>query len=785
MKKIPILFLLACAVCGASAQLPQGAQKELQEAQEKLKELQNDPQVRAAMQKARQAMDSLRSSPAFHRQMAQSRHRVDSMKKANPANSALAGVTVPDMDNMKLPDLDSVSASIGQASGFLQRVSRSMSQALPKQDAFRHAERLPPLSRQDMTALARSLLQAALRRTGGMTRSVLEKMARDTSINVAATGAFVLASGGSKDAAAILICTGLLKDPADKWAANDLGVYCRDLGQYEKALGCYFYAHRLDSGRSKVIEVNIGWASAYYGDFRTAMSYFDKALALDGSYAEALEGEALLAYQQGDIGKLFGCLAGEISFIGMDGAAGPSDDFAAVCGGAYADHTINGQGQGANPNADHTFDHPPADQGSSQDPPPGADVDPVTYPNFRKVFISDARELMSAHLECIAQAKEAQKSINELVSEEKQTMQKRRPLYTAPYADGNKLVYPKSFARFIDLIDIVEMQFDRRLDWDNKALMKKMDDYRNQVMARDGDMITQYNNGMLKCAKLNGEAATACANELQCTWIPKMYHSKQNDLDVVSRAWDDYDSQVASTIQWFIDATGPLISRVHDQDWNSCLNIERELAVRGAILGSYGDWDYCLGSITTSVVFYIQQPAPACAPIQVAGVKPPDPFSRKPRHIQEFEGPCYDITTGAFGLGLSAEQTCRATTITLEAGPLKVFYTHVGDPVYAQNNGYVNKMGADISVSKDIDIIGVGEGENEKSLLSAGAGVEGKVSLNFDDNWQFTGGSSSVGASANLGSVNLGGIEATRTVEMVSGQLNVNPLSVTTTPPLH
>jgi tetratricopeptide (TPR) repeat protein len=782
MKNTLILFLLACAACGARAQAPRNTQKELQQAQQKLKELQSDPQVRAALQKARHAMDSMKSNPEVQKQMAQSRHLLDSMKKANPA---MAGVTTAGAGKMIVPDIDSLSASLDKAAGVLQNVSQTMNQALPKQDAFHHAERLAALSRQDMTALAGAVLEAASHRTDGMTRTALEKMARDTSINIAATGAFVLASGGSKDAAAFLICTGLLKRPGDRWAVNDLGVYFRDLGRYEKALQCYFYAHRLDSGRSKVIDVNIGWAAAYYGDFTTARSYFEKALALDGNYSQALEGEALLAYQQGDIPKLFACLAREVTSMGVGGASGPSDDFAAVCGEAYADQAVSSGSQGANPNDDHSFDHPAADQGSSQDPPPGAEVDPVTYPNFKKVFISDAKQLMAAHLACIAQAKEAQKSINYLVSEEKQTMQRRKPLYPAPYAEGNKLVYPRSFARFVDLFSIVAMQFDRRLDWDTKALLKKVNAYREQMVPRDGDMMTQYNNGLIKCAKLDGPAGDACVRQLQCTWIPKLYHSKQNDLDVISKAWDDYDSQVASAIQWYIDATGPFISRVHDEDWNRYLNLERELAVRGAILGAYGNWDYCLGAITSPIVYYIQMPAPACAPTEVAGVKPPDPFSRKPKHLQEFEGPCYDITTNSFGLGLSAEETCHATTISLEAGPFKVFYTHVDDPVYAQNNGYANNMGADINVSKEVDIVKVGEGEDEKTLLSGSAGVEGKVSLNFDDNWRFISGSSSVGASASVGGLNLGGIEATRTVEMVSGQLNVNPLSVTTTPPLH
>jgi hypothetical protein len=134
---------------------------------------------------------------------------------------------------------------------------------------------------------------------------------------------------------------------------------------------------------------------------------------------------------------------------------------------------------------------------------------------------------------------------------------------------------------------------------------------------------------------------------------------------------------------------------------------------------------------------------------------------------------------------LSAEETCHSTTIGFKAGPLKLFYTHVNDPIYAQNHEYTNEIGTNIGVSKEVDIVKL-EGKNGagKSIVSAEAGVEGSVDLKFDNNWNFTSGSSSVSASANIGGINMGGISATRTVEMVAGQLNVNPLSVTTTAPL-
>jgi hypothetical protein len=160
-------------------------------------------------------------------------------------------------------------------------------------------------------------------------------------------------------------------------------------------------------------------------------------------------------------------------------------------------------------------------------------------------------------------------------------------------------------------------------------------------------------------------------------------------------------------------------------------------------------------------------------------VNAPDPFSKKPKHIKEYEGPCYDQT---YPLGFGGiEETCHSSKFYIGGGPFKAFYEHMNDPIAAQNNNYTHKIGTDISVSKDVDIVKFGD----KPVVSASAGVEGKLEAQFNDNWQLTGGSSSVGASADIGGLNLGGIEASRTMEVVDGQINVSPLQVKATGPGH
>jgi hypothetical protein len=158
------------------------------------------------MQTAQQAIDKLKMNPQFQKQMAQPAAMLDSAKKTN---SSLSNVNIPDFKDFKLPDFDSLSASMGKAARVAQSINKAMEQSLPKQDASHHAGQLSRVKRNDVIALANALLQGIQPRINNMMRGALDKMANDPSINAAATGAFILASGGSSDAAAYLICKGI------------------------------------------------------------------------------------------------------------------------------------------------------------------------------------------------------------------------------------------------------------------------------------------------------------------------------------------------------------------------------------------------------------------------------------------------------------------------------------------------------------------------------------------------------------------------------------------------
>lgn len=780
LKIIVVFFFLITGPVYLFAQT-KDVQKQIEEAKKKMEQLQSNPQYQQAMQKAQEAMKKLKSDPKIQKEMAANKASLDSMKKTNPA---LANVELPDLNNIQIPaiqNFDSIGKVMNKASAQFQTYSKTMDQAVPKLNAFHHAEKLHQLSQSELLSLANGILKRVKPAFGPADLQNLNAMLKDTSINIPGTGAFLLASGGSTNAAVFLICNGILKDPSNPWAINDLGVYYRNQIDYETALQCYFYANKINQEKNTAINTNIGWAAAYYGDFDGAEKYFDKALAIDNNFTCAIEGEALLAYQKGDFSALLNCLAKEIKFMGISGGSGPSDAFGELCGGLISENnTGNLDNQSTDPNEDHTFDNP----NPRQDPPPGADVDDISYQRYKKVFINDPKQLMQAVGECSLQGIQSMKELKQRSADISQKLRTLKPLVQTPYKDdeGN-LVYPNSFSKYVQLFDLIDQSFEKRTAWYISKLEKKLNPLRKDVVNRDMDMNQQYDNGLLACGKLpDGEPKDACVRELNCKWIPKMYKSKNNDLDVVAKLWDDYYTHTAKAIQWYIDASAPFVSRVHDKGWNEYLNMKRELAVRKTVISAYGRWGEGIGDILSPICVIIQAQAPACAPVEIAGVAP-DPFSKKPKYIKEFEGPCFDIPINSLGIGLTADINCHSTTIGLEAGPLKAFYTHVDDPVYAQNHEYTNEVGTTVSASKEVDIVKLEGKDAEKSIVSASAGVEGSVDLKFDNNWNFTSGSSKIAASAEVAGIDIGGISATRTVEMVAGQLKVNPLQVNTSGP--
>lgn len=610
------------------------------------------------------------------------------------------------------------------------------------------------MSKNSLLALAALTIKSAQSKLDVVSLGNLHTMINDTSINKANIGAFFLATGASPDAALFLICHSIIENPGDIWAINDLGVYYRNTMDYERSLQCFLYANTLDTGKNTAINTNIGWASAYYGDFDAANKYFNKALSVNQNFQSANEGEATVAYARGDIKALFQCLAKEIKYIGGGGSGGgPSGTFASTCGGVYSQNNAeNGGNPSSDPGNDHTFDNSSPDD--APDAPPGADVDDIMFPKFRKAFVSKPEDIAQGFKTGTEQGTAAMHHMKSRVAQLIQMQKGLKPLGQKPYTDAEGyLIYPTNFEKYVDLLAPIDELLGNRLAWYRGKLSVKLKALNKDVSHHDADMVKQYLNALAAC---NDDGA--CERRVKCDWLPRLYGSKNNDLDVIARMWDDYYKKVFGAIQWYVDATGPLISHVHQQGWNQFLNARRQYRVRVAIIGAYSMWTMALGEILTDMCAVIKLPTPDCPPIEMRGVSAPNPFSKKPKHIKEFEGKCYNMK---FDCGIGGiEENCHTTKFFIGIGPAKLFLEHVDDPIYAQNHEYANKVGGTLSADMMIGLNSDNEYKEmgldpEEQFAGAKAGIDAKVEgtlwLQFNANNQITGVGVEGSASAEAG----------------------------------
>lgn len=795
MKGLFTLLTLTILVLPALGQLTPAQQKQLDDARKKLEQLQKDPAIQAKMQRAQQAMNNVKADTSVQRKVDQAGTQLKGVQQDHPE---AAGIQMPGMGNMNVPNLDSINQQLNKGTQMMSSYMGALNQTMPKQNPMLHAEKLPALTTATIKTLAQGILKQVLPKIDPFKKTLL-KTRFDSCRNLAGLGAFLLANGASTNETMYIICNAILKNPADIWSVNNLGVYFRDLLQYEPALQCYFYANSLDSGRSTVLDVNIAWASSYYGDFDAAGKYFSKALAIDEYFLSALEGQALMAYQRGDLGALFKCMTKEVEVmmrnvkgfkLGPRGskqeqAPEPSDEFADMTASAYIRSVGNLEEQ-SDPTEDHSLDNL-ADDEPDQGTPPGADEEDVTYPEYRPIFVGKAEDLRRAQTTCVKFMQGSQSILTTLHKNLTAQLSGLKPLVATTETDGKgTLTVDKSYRRYVDLIAEARRLFDRRVYWFVKQYLKDFAPYPMQMFNRAQDMQKAYLEELKGCP-VDDPAHTACVNRVNCEWIPKMTTTCNSDIESVTRIWNKYWGSIHSTIQWYIDVTGPLISRIHDVGWNGYVNQERIVDVRTAVLQSYNNWASAVMRIPVPILIGV--PIPSCR-IDINGMDPPDPFSQKPKKIHEFQGPCYDHDY-PMGVG-GIQETCHSTKYYIGIGDNKLFWETVKDPLYAQDNNYQNKVGGTVGVSK---LLGVEE-EDKGSGLKFAAGInvkaEGSIWGQWDANGQFTGAGSSVDASAEAsaeiskGNIKVGGsqsvgVDATSTYKVVAGQLQTGPPVISVT----
>lgn len=744
-KTVLIIAGLLFFALHTNAQAPANVQKQMEEAQKKLQQLQSSPQYKEAMQKARQAMQQMKSDTNLQKQMSESGAQLKDLQKTHPE---LAGVQMPDLNKMRIPDVNQLIQKLDTGLNNGMVMMQQFSDATPKQDLLHHAEQLPVLNAIDLKALAQSIINTSSVGKNVLLRAKLDTMAKRKDLNVAGTGLFYLSLGLSPDASAYLIAKGTILHPTDPYAASGLGVYYRDKNELQRALQCYFYADHLlpDSLKSPYVYANIGWASFYYGDFNAAEKYFGKALALSSNFQPALEGNASLAYAKGDIKALFQCLTKELdaslansprSLGASGGNGGPSAGFAAICGGA------TGTDQEDNPSDNHTFDNlGKEDNSPEQDPPPGADV---TFPSlFFPVFnIKDVKDIPQA----VRQYNSAYpKAFAQITAIRKKRSDINARFYGVSYFDEHgDLMHDRDYTKFSSLHGMISLLFQRRVS-------KLFDDFNKKTLNPFGEnVITSIRNAQ--------PIIGACKDEkCLCQEYRHLYADGNSLLASGSESWSKLYDNIIKECRWYLKNDAPFVSRVHDPKCNEVLNLDREDRVRSAILGTYGCWSGIIEPLLEYSGFALASENCPIYGVKVRVINAPNPFSKKPKHIKEFADPnCKDID---FPIGIlgSITENCHYTKFTIgpKIGPFQLGLTYttnkdwttgkVKDNIYSKNNDFDHGYGATAGIAYKFD-----------EVVEVDASVGGTV--NYNDKGKATGYTASAegGAAMDFGIAKLGG----------------------------
>ena len=139
------------------------------------------------MQQASQQLNKVKSDTAIANKLKQA----DRALKDHPE---AGNVALPDLNKLKTPNGDSIVASTNNHMKQMQDKSAQLSQirkqALPQENLLHQAKSLANLKRSEILAYAQTTLNNVSSKLSMLMKSNLDKMAKDSTLNVAGTGLF-------------------------------------------------------------------------------------------------------------------------------------------------------------------------------------------------------------------------------------------------------------------------------------------------------------------------------------------------------------------------------------------------------------------------------------------------------------------------------------------------------------------------------------------------------------------------------------------------------------------
>ena len=606
-------------------------------------------------------------------QMAKAQHMLDSIQKGIPASARQYMPKMPDLKKIN-KDMNTSMANV-QTQMAAQKTSRD--KGLPKASNAAFSA-VPNIDSAAVVSLAKALKASAivsLQRLSPMLREALDSMvAQDTVFTPQAHGMMEFMAGHPKCMGEYIVCNGILKNPNNPWAINDLGIMLRAEKQYKQAAQCFAYAYTFND-TFLVIKNNLAWAVAYGGDLNTAKKYFQEIVAILPHYDLAWEGLGIIAYQQGDIAGLFTALSKQIKSVGA-GGDGPSDEFASFCGGVMNEQEFNtamsggatggsaGGGSSSEALNNNTFDGNGSDEEGNQDEPPTADVEYPTYPNTFGGFFPQDIEMIPATMKLWPSFVN---QINAKDAAAKGRMDAARtglPRLSPPsYQDDQGMtVTPASSEKYYNLFAGATKLFEQRVS----AVYNGYDDEEEKlvlsVASSERSLIDDWTASLKNDCANDKSPGNECYKSVICKIRPKAKGTLGMNFGGYSEMWTKYFKRLLSQTDWYVDATTPFIKRVHNVKWNDYMNAIRQYEVRHALLGAYARWK-AVPLLTQSFYFVLAQEQVECiTQLKEAAGAPANPTNQKVKKLKTFPDYCdpKSGTRGGLGDVLTYESNCDA-----------------------------------------------------------------------------------------------------------------------------
>ncbi|MGC4101677.1 tetratricopeptide repeat protein [Ferruginibacter sp.] len=748
MKKLFLLQLLLCPFF-LNAQQPDAKQLE------------------AMMKKAQQQMEAAKKAhpemqealDAYKKQMPDAQRKIDSIKKTKDG-AALKDYKMPELDNFtQTPDLEGIlqqqKKGMAQLATMKQGLQKSLSQGLPQKNTNANANAFTVIGQNEIVQFANDMLPKAaegMRFIDLNLKQQVDKIANDTTTNVHGTGMLLMGMGFPKYVVQYLVCKGVLRNPANPWAINDLGIIFRNEKQYKQAIQCFKYAASFNDS-FLIIRTNLAWATAYYGDFTTANKYFDEVLKMDDNFGPALEGQAMIAYQQGNTQALFAALAKQIKYVG-GGGSGPSPEMTNFCGGVIMDEQTKDMGMGKkqnqqDPTKNNTYDNNNGEEEENQDPPPTASSEPPLIPSLDIIFAHNVNEVPQKAAKTKTYYDLITEKINASLSNVKNLGSHLSRLAPPPYLDdqGNQVI-PYSYEKYYNLFHQVHQEFEKRASW----VYKNFNDEFKSLSDGDAAQAKSFWNGYY--AEFSSVKDEPSLQAFLCKWVPKAKGTCNEFFTGGSDLWAKHFKKLAEQINWYISASTPFIKRVHKPDWNDYMNAIRMDDVKHAVLMLHYDWialqNFIGGAMPLSIA---QMPVECKTEVREIEATGPDPKNVPLKKLHTYPDycdknePASGFDAGFMGYESNCDHAKMYFKLPLTGTPFStgVFAEKIFNKKFKEGDVY--RYGVTLGVSSDFGLRGsvlnnAGAGmvkgiTNDMPLPSFGASVD--IGVQFDANGNMNG----------------------------------------------